>query len=523
MLNVPAKSYYCVYWYPTIFHQEKEHRRIKPHPIDVSDKSSNNLYYLTIEEEKAPHKKDAYNLNYYLSREKKTLSELKSGGNCISFTFHYVRHSRNGFVVYSYDRDALVNAYWGQFTDEQATGIKQGISSLLQLQGNPAPSNYEIENYPVDRLLLNCYHHSKNFYHEHEVQEEADGKLEAYFFTLNETSGKRHYLTNEPKLSPKNHDALNWFIDQFEKQFIRYAKRVSDTYRQDEDQLKRYERIISDSETNTGKRDKSKTDRFLTLLRWEYLLNQNLEQGSFRERIDSKFREKFWKDNLEELQKVDVVTKEREIRALTKKIRDFRLRFFRTRLTVLESICNNATTEYTYCKTLLGSKYNEIYNYSSLFTDDEIGELNVDNVGSGQCDKKLMAKDRCRKKAFNIRNCMRYIEGVRQKCAIWENELTQELLYRVKNISESVEEITQSNKAILEASNKSNRISELLGWLGGALGCVGLGLALGNFNYGEMTFQYKLWVPVIFGVSLFVFGLVKVSLEKRSESRKKTV
>lgn len=118
---------------------------------------------------------------------------------------------------------------------------------------------------------------------------------------------------------------------------------------------------------------------------------------------------------------------------------------------------------------------------------------------------------------------MRYIEGVRQKCAIWENELTQELLYRVKNISESVEEITQSNKAILEASNKSNRISELLGWLGGALGCVGLGLALGNFNYGEMTFQYKLWVPVIFGVSLFVFGLVKVSVEKRSESRKKTV
>lgn len=522
MLDIPAKTYYCVYWYPTIFHQEKEHRKIKPHPIDVSDKSSNKLYYLTIEEEKEPHKKDAYNLNYYLSREKKTLSELKSGGNCISFTFHYVNHSRNGFVVYSYDRDALVKAYWGQFLDEQAKGIKQGISSLLKLQGIPAPSNYEIENYPVDRLLLNCYHHSKNFYHEHEVQEEADGKLEAYFFTLNETNGKRHYLTNEPKLSPKNHEAINWFIDQFEKQFILYAKHVSDTYRHDEDQLKRYQRIISVLESNTGKQDKQETNRILTLLRWECLLNQNLEQGDFRDITDSKFREKFWKDNLEELQKVDIKTEEKEIRELTEKFRDFQLRFFRTRLMILESICNNATTEYTYCKTLLGSKYNEKYDYSLLFTDDEIDKLNVDNEGSNLCDKELMAKDKCRKKAFNIRNCMRYIEGVRQKCALWENELTQELVYRVKNISESVKEITQSNKAILEASNKSNRISELLGWLGGALGSVGLGLALGNFNYGEMTFQYKLWVPVIFGVLLFVFGLVKVLLEKRSESKKKT-
>jgi hypothetical protein len=45
------------------------------------------------------------------------------------------------------------------------------------------------------------------------VQDEADGKLEAYFFTLNPTNGERHYLISEPDISHKNHDVINWYID----------------------------------------------------------------------------------------------------------------------------------------------------------------------------------------------------------------------------------------------------------------------------------------------------------------------
>ena len=119
------------------------------------------------------------------------------------------------------------------------------------------------------------------------------------------------------------------------------------------------------------------------------------------------------------------------------------------------------------------------------------------------CDDDLLRKDVCRKKAFNIRNCIRYIEGVRQKCNIWENELSQELINKVETIS-------KSNQKILEESQESGRLSELLGWLSGMLGCFGLGFALKD------TYQGSAWllVPVFCGCASLICGLYRYFIKK---------
>lgn len=511
MLNTPSKTYYCVYWYPTIFHQEKEHRTIQPHLIDISDKSTGNQYYLTIEEERDQHKIDAINLHYYLSKYPQNLDELKSDKDCISFVFHYIRHSRNGFVVYSYERDTIVQSFWSLFGDQKAKAIKESISSTLMKQNNRKPTNYEIENYPIDRILLSCYHHSKNFYHKHEVQEEADGKLEAYYFTLDDNNKKRHYLTNEPTLYPKNHNVINWYVDQFEKQFNRYAKRVSETYRFCTEQLKHYDTIIANSEKFYNEQNKHKIDDVLLLLKWECYI---YEQSDFNVLINRQFREKFKSDCLSKLQNVNIKDEKKEMYELFERIKEFKIEYLRKRLKILETICGNATTEYTYCKTLIESKYNEMYDYTMPISNEEIATLIDYYEKKCHCDEKLLKKDQCRKKAFNIRNCIRYIEGIRQKCNIWENELSQALIDKVKTISERVEDISESNQSILKASQKSSRLSELLAWISLTLGLWGLGFALKDTPLVWMSYNYKLFKPLILlGIALLVLGIIRLIID----------
>lgn len=512
MIEIPSKTYYSVYWYPTIFHQEKLHRKIDSRPIDISDKSINKRYYLTIEEEKDPHKKDAYHLHYYLSKTKKELLELKMSKDCISFTFRYIRHSRNGFVVYSYDRDALMQSYWSQFNDQEKKDIREKLTAILKKQGVNKPSNFEIDNYPVDRILLNCYHHSKDFYHEHEVQEKADGKLEAYYFDLNPANGKRHYLTNEPDISCKNHDVINWFIDQFEKQFVKYAKQVSSTYRFCNDRLKLYKNL-EESKGIIESQDKHKVDLLLLLLKWECELTMQVEQSNFDVIHDSDYYKQFKHACLAELQKVNIEAEKEKINSLLELIPDFRIRLLPRLLKLLETTCGNATTEYAYCKTLIESKYNEKYDYTLCISESEILALIDHYDNNSPCDNDLLNKDICRKKAFNIRNCIRYIEGIRQKCNIWENELSQELIKKVKSVSETVETISKSNQKILEESQESGRLSELLGWLSGMLGCIGIGFALKDFHQGSANGMKCLFVFVLVGAALFFYGLFRYRKE----------
>lgn len=519
MPSITPKTYYCVYWYPTIFHKEKEHRKIKPHLIDLSDQSLYKQYYLTIEEVRDPKRKGAIDLHYYLSTEKKDLSALKADKKCVSFVFRYIRQSRNGFVVYSYDRDALLQNYWSQFGETTATKIKGDLANWLKQQGNPKPTDDEIKNYPIDRILLSCYHHSKNFYHEHEIQEEADGKLEAYFYVLNKNN-KRQYLTVEPQLFPKNHDVINWFIEQFESQFVKHAKQVSDTYRFCKNQLKRYEKYLEKSKEILDGQDKEKIDRLNAVLKWECDCLEKYNRSNLIELVNTAEYNKFMLDRMQKLQNVDVEEVKKEIEEFKEKIHEGRIIFLQNRLEILESICGNAMTEYTYCKTLVESKYNEKYDYRLPVSEAEIKELIDYYEEQSQCDNELIKKDNSRKKAFNIRNCIRYIESVRQKCTLWENELSRELIKQAKNVSDSIKTISESNQIILHASQESSINSEFLGWVSVALGFLSVGLALRNPQQ-QLTASPCAFVFIIIGFLLFLIGLIKKLLTNSSNDSKK--
>lgn len=510
---IVSKTYYCVYWYPTIFHQEKEHRKIKPHPIDLSDQSLDKKYYLTIEEERDPKRKGAIDLHYYLSTEKKELPALKADKKCVSFVFRYIRQSRNGFVVYSYDRDTLLQDYWSQFGEFTATKIKAALADWLKRKGNPNPSAFEIDNYPIDRILLSCYHHSKNFYHEHEIQEEADGKLEAYFYVWDPQKNKRQYLTTEPQLNHKNHDVINWFIDQFESQFVKHAKHVSDTYRFCNNQLKRYKDYLEKSIKIVDGQDRDKIDMLCAVLQWECDRLEEYNQLNFNKLINSVEYNNFILGRIQELQSVDIEEVKKRIEKFKEKIHDGRIIFLQNRLKILESICGNAMTEYTYCKTLVESKYNERYDYRLPISEAEIKELIGHYKNKTQCNNELIKKDNSRKKAFNIRNCVRYIESVRQKCALWGNELSRELIMQAKNVSNSIKTISKSNQDTLQTSQKSNEISEFLGWISVSLGFLGLGFALKDFQPESAVSNYKMFVPITIGAMIFLIGLIKNSIK----------
>ena len=125
--------------------------------------------------------------------------------------------------------------------------------------------------------------------------------------------------------------------------------------------------------------------------------------------------------------------------------------------------CGNALTEYNYCKSLLESKYNTEYKHDLTISDAEVKIL---GESRGVSDE-LLAKDHHRKIAFNIRNSVRYIEEIRNKCTIWENEMTRNLVNSVDKMQRTTE--------------LSNRLSKFLAVLSAILG--GLGLLFGVLSF----------------------------------------
>ena len=148
------------------------------------------------------------------------------------------------------------------------------------------------------------------------------------------------------------------------------------------------------------------------------------------------------------------------IRELVKYIERKRSIVLYKQMYYIQKLCGNAATEYTYCKTLLESKYNKNHHHNTTFDDAEIDKLWKSRHGGQACDEELKLRDCHRKMAFNIRNSMRYINGVRINCSAMGNELTQEI-------------ITQ-NQNMLLMSDKVNKTSKILAWLSFALGIAGI-------------------------------------------------
>lgn len=188
-----------------------------------------------------------------------------------------------------------------------------------------------------------------------------------------------------------------------------------------------------------------------------------------------------------------------------------RLKYLHFHLNKLEVQCGDVLTEYTYCKTLVESKYNRRYDHKMLVTEREIQEILKSSQGGTY--SIVLQKDNCRKKAFNIRNCVRYIEGIRQKCIIRENDLSY-------LIADKIVTISRENKQILDNSIRSGNISEMLAWISAALGGLSVGLAL--YKNEDFVIFCELVNTIIFYASLcfFITSIIKVVFISRKNKSK---
>ena len=376
------------------------------------------------------------------------------------------------------------------------------------------------------------------------MQSQSDGKLKAYYYSKEYCDGHRDYLTAPPTLSIKNNEVINWYLDQYEEQFIGYAEEISKQHREFTKRINLRRR----SRNALAKQDS--VEIYKCLIEYECLQNSTIKSEedtlpsivSLVEEAKLEIAEMTLEEQKQELQKHTDTSSQSELNEIKE---------LHAKLRVLSKLCGDALTEYTYCKALLGSKYNDDYKHDRFFNSRIVGVLS----SHSDLYPDLSTLDDRRKKAFNIRNSIRYIEGVKQNCSRWENELTENLIEQVhvvsknhqttlgkietlirevkslsekheealgtiKKLSEEATDLSKENKKMLKESEKSNLYSSLLGWLSVALGVIGVGLAfLTTINSCKL---YG-WGVILIGVIILIVGVVKCFVDMKRLSKSTSV
>lgn len=550
---------YCVFWFPTIFHREKisifekrdeENCNVERSISSVSiadDDEKDNLFLeitekLQASNEDDPKEEKKYDLFFILTDQE---------GHEIRSCFRCVDQTRNGFVIYSYNRTELINDYWNRFEEEEQKEIIEKVRGRVIKQIKmkyhpkiaPNPNDELIKNYIIDRILISFYHHAKQFYHEHETHSESDAKYNAYYYSEEREDGSRDYLKETPSLSKKNNPVINWYIDQFERRIIENAETISKYY-------KEWSIVFKDTFNLKSRYAKAQagnnSDEILDLVGEIQIRNHTVSQ--------------LGKSGLPEMPKFNEISKsiDEQKDFLTKIYQDsftIYVNELYEGLTALSKECTDSLIEYTYCQTLLGSKYNDDYKHGSAFSESEL-EL------FSHLHPSLIRRDFRRKKAFNIRNSIRYIEAIRQKCDFWGIRITEMLMEEVHGISNDnetildkikkltaansgvlrdIQELTNSNNAVLctvqtlinsnkdvlgninelttannkalNEAEKSNERSSLLGWLSFAISLISLGVSFGDKK------ECKLIIVGVAAAILIIVGIIKLGGKKYSKKK----
>lgn len=593
-------NHFCVFWYPTIFHREKRHR-----DIATFDKESKPIFHsiADIDPKDIP---GVIRTDLALHIEEKHCKENKRNEECfdlvftlqdkvgkkkVKTVFHHHDHSRNGFVIYRYDRDQLLNDFWNNFLDKEI--IEEAINTLRSTFSIRIKERYSIElkeplsdecvkNHTIDWLLISFYHLAKSFYHEHEVHSDADAKLESYYYRKIDSKGCRDYLIEPPSLSTKNNPVINRYLDQYEQMFLNYAEKISQDYRQRKNDIEDFLTLRKNIIAVLDKDNPTPTEliELITNLRatFDEIASTNAAEVNNPLKYNTPSAE-YGKLNLpgvdntppptiEELinekkpSSIDIKTLQEELEKRGKEVYLPFVNRLYTQISSLSKICHNALIEYTYCRTLLGSKYNDDYKHDSLFTQSEVEYLSENPFPYS----RLSIRDDRRKKAFNIRNSIRYIEDIRQKCSLLESTLTKILIEEVHGISKDntdilsqvtnltkgntdilsevkgltrgntiilsevkgltkentdilsqIEILEQKNTETLTSSEKSNRLSYALGFLS-------LGFGIVSLIRPEEGNEIITIVLRVFGALSFVaavcFGISTLFVSKENKSRK---
>lgn len=475
MGDMNGMDYYVVYWYPTIFHRGKKRRdKVELEFVDISDNSDLPL--------KLKKEEVGNDLKYTLL--------FGDTGKEIPFHLTHDGERRNGFTVYKYDRVKLRKDLKEAIKEGLVKAIKEGkISFSTEGYLGIALDKYDdaaLDKY-IDKIFISCYHSAKELYHKHEIQNGSDGRLKAYL----KDPVTKEYLTVKPDINNPNHDAIRFFIEQYESLFSAYAQNISDDYSKIKASLSIY--IKNNRETPSSKDEAiailndlddlastvehvpkplEKDDTFSSLLSGESNLSDEAFRKSIKEIVDKEFEEEAKRQrpqkeysgkNLEEL-KEEIWERENQVQY-----------YLVDCLNSIQITCGNAMTEYNYCKSLLESKYNTEYKYDLQLTDDELSLL---GKGGDDVDEELNAKDLRRKSAFNIRNSIRYIVEVRSKCDTWESEITRYLVQKVDRMQQTAEKSRIQSEEIEKLSLRLGEESVKLGQQGRYLGKLSVGLGI---------------------------------------------
>lgn len=104
-------------------------------------------------------------------------------------------------------------------------------------------------------------------------------------------------------------------------------------------------------------------------------------------------------------------------------------------------MCENAYIEYTYCKTLLESKYNTLIRKDVKFKSEDLDVLKKET-----CNKdvklQLQRKDFLRKMAVNISSAMSYVDDILIVCRDWDTTEVDSSFVKAEDLSKKAGKIS---------------------------------------------------------------------------------
>ena len=352
------KDYHCVFWYPRIYHKELGSLISETERTDISDGAELSFKrWLQIKIDSITG--DLTVLSFAGSGSPDDTFTIKNA----EITLRKVYDSENGFVVYSYSLDFDKNRYTDRLFFE-----KKNFERLLKTE---------------------IYHLAKSFYHKHEINHTSDSSLKSYIYEGTDIKDLIFKL---------NHDPIIDYLNQFEELLNSSAKTIS-SQNNAYDELYKFYKLF---ENSNYKSSKEKLIDFInadTNKAKEFFISNDIQ---FEADMDER-----------------IIVNRRLLREVTND--KIRYKHLNAQLNAINHECEHASMSYTYCKTLLESKYNTTYKHTTKIAPCELYILNTFRRNNKLIPKEdiqyIINKDDNRKNAINIRNTIRYIECVKYKCS----------------------------------------------------------------------------------------------------------
>lgn len=292
-----------------------------------------------------------------------------------------------------------------KFVDGAQRIVVRKIHLDLEKQSNNGFAVYSSLDTKIDlddELFKNVFfHHAKSLRHDHEVNADSDSGLSAMVI--------KNANFDPQDILKQDNCVIQYYLKQYEELFgSRYAKKISDRNLFYDKLIKTF-RIIRQNDFSRIF-DGMDADSILKFDKdiHEYYDLARFMRGKIQHLPDYKPK----------------IHSMHYYKRLRRKIQKEQPLFYEKFEGQLKDLCENAMMEYTYCQTLLNSKYNTEIRHNIVFTPEEVLRLSDE----GNDDLNLKRRDSSRKTANNIHNSIRYIRCIMYKCSNYADEHIRNVL-----------------------------------------------------------------------------------------------